>query len=298
MPASISKQLRPLTLGPDLLDAVAGVIGPLHHPFNEDGSRKQYAEESYWGPHGVHAANVRFTSSSGARVHPNPSFDKWAVVRVGLDDAERFFPGGASDGLITFDFFLDHMSSAEASLEWSARGATLTVSGDADVVEGLAEQLADALASFESPSPPLEPLRVFIGHGGDRKWEAVRDFVEGAGYSAVAFESEQRASLMTLDVVEEMISGSDVAVIVMTATDQMADGLMRARQNVVHEVGFAQGRIGRFNTILLVEENVERFTNAAGLTEVRFPSGQIHTAREEVLEALALRVRTRAERPE
>ncbi|WP_160133116.1 TIR domain-containing protein [Microbacterium sp. SLBN-146] len=141
--------------------------------------------------------------------------------------------------------------------------------------------------------PPVGPLKVFIGHGGDRKWEVVRDLIAAQeGYEVVAFESEPRAGSINLDVVEGLITSAGAAVIVMTGTDRVEGGL-RARQNVIHELGFAQGRLGRFETIVMAEEGVERFTNLGGLNEIRFPTGQIHTANDEVLAALALRARAR-----
>ena len=41
------------------------------------------------------------------------------------------------------------------------------------------------------------------------------------------------------------------AVILLTKDDEMADGSMRSRQNVIHEIGFFQGKYGRKNVILL-----------------------------------------------
>lgn len=134
-------------------------------------------------------------------------------------------------------------------------------------------------------------FKVFIGHGGDAQWEQVRAYCERAGYSIEAFESDYRAGQATLEVVENMIASSAVAVVVMTGADQTVDHRTLARQNVVHEIGFAQGKIGVRNTIILLEEGTEEFSNIAGITEVRFRKGEIHRTEKEVLATIANRKR-------
>jgi predicted nucleotide-binding protein len=56
----------------------------------------------------------------------------------------------------------------------------------------------------------------------------------------------------------------------MTGDDELRDGGVRARQNVIHELGFFQGRYGRDKVILLVEEGVELFSNISGIIYIRF----------------------------
>lgn len=130
------------------------------------------------------------------------------------------------------------------------------------------------------------PLRVFIGHGGDSKWEVVRDYVHAEQYEVVAFESEERAGRATLDEVESMISSADVAILVMTGTDRLVDGTLLARQNVVHEIGYAQATLSRRNSIILLEEGTYEFGNIHGITQLRFPTGEIHQTKRRVLRIL------------
>lgn len=109
------------------------------------------------------------------------------------------------------------------------------------------------------PAQPQQPGNpetngVFIGHGGDREWEVVRDYLVTGGVSVEAFESGERASLLTLDVVAQMIRGSRLAILVLSAADETTDGRRLARQNVVHELGFAHGALGIENTIVLLEQ--------------------------------------------
>jgi predicted nucleotide-binding protein len=68
----------------------------------------------------------------------------------------------------------------------------------------------------------------------------------------------------------------------MTAEDEQADGKVRARENVVHEVGLFQGRIGFSRAIVLIEEGCEEFSNIHGLGQLRFPKGNISAKFEEI----------------
>ena len=45
---------------------------------------------------------------------------------------------------------------------------------------------------------------------------------------------------------------------------------IRARQNVVHEIGFFQGKYGRSRVVLLAEQGVEIFTNISGIVRIDF----------------------------
>lgn len=64
----------------------------------------------------------------------------------------------------------------------------------------------------------------------------------------------------------------------MTGDDTLRAGRVRARQNVVHELGFFQGKYGRDKVILLVEEGLELFSNISGIVYSRFESNNFSAA--------------------
>lgn len=138
---------------------------------------------------------------------------------------------------------------------------------------------------------PGGPLNIFIGHGGDRKWEIVRDYLIAAGHEVHAFESSDRTGIGTLEVVYRLIRDADIAVIVMTAVDSHSDGSKHARQNVVHELGLAQGIHGHTAPIILKEDSATEFSNIAGVTQIRFPDGEIHLTKDAMLSAVENRGR-------
>ena len=67
----------------------------------------------------------------------------------------------------------------------------------------------------------------------------------------------------------------DSAVIVMTGDDVANEDERRVRENVMHEVGFFQGRYGRSKVVLLHEEGVNVPTNLSGVAYIPFPKGKI-----------------------
>jgi len=68
--------------------------------------------------------------------------------------------------------------------------------------------------------------------------------------------------------------------------DEMADGALQARMNVVHEAGLFQGRLGFTRAIVLLEEGCQEFSNIQGLGQIRFPGGNISAVFEEVRRVL------------
>jgi predicted nucleotide-binding protein len=68
----------------------------------------------------------------------------------------------------------------------------------------------------------------------------------------------------------------------MTGEDEQVDGKLRARENVVHEVGLFQGRLGFGRAIIVLEEDCEEFSNIHGLGQIRFPKGNLKAVFEDI----------------
>lgn len=184
-------------------------------------------------------------------------------------------------------------SDFQARVVTSSSQTSITLTAPVEHLESAMPSVAALLDEYvdgEKLEASQPPFRVFIGHGGDRQWEAVRRVVANH-YDYSAFESHDRLGQQAFEVVENMISEASVALIVMTATDERADGKKTARQNVVHELGFAQGRLGARKTIIVVEQGTELFTNIDSIQQIRFAPGEIHTVEDQVLAALANRKR-------
>ncbi|MEX0151434.1 TIR domain-containing protein [Microbacterium sp. LMI1-1-1.1] len=151
------------------------------------------------------------------------------------------------------------------------------------LMESYMETEADADDPLPTPMDTPPPLQVFIAYGGGDDWEVVRDYLRRDGISVTAFTEEDRTSRIALDVVRDMIRGSSVAIVVWSGADTLIDGTRQARQNVIHEAGFAQGVLGIDNVINLREEGVTLPSNLAGLQYVPYVRGALHRTEQQII---------------
>jgi predicted nucleotide-binding protein len=128
---------------------------------------------------------------------------------------------------------------------------------------------------------------VFIGHGRSLVWRELKDFVQDRlGLPWDEFNRVPVAGVTNIARLSEMLDAAAIAFLVMTAEDEMADGAVRARMNVVHEAGLFQGLLGFTKAIVLLEEGCEEFSNIQGLGQIRFPKGNLSAAFEEIRRVL------------
>lgn len=124
---------------------------------------------------------------------------------------------------------------------------------------------------------------VFIGHGRSDAWRELKDFVtDRLGLKCDEFNRVPVAGVTNVERLVQMLDDAAIALLVSTAEDETADGKVLARQNVVHEAGLFQGRLGFTRAIVLLEDGCEEFSNINGLGQIRFPHGKIRAAFEDV----------------
>jgi predicted nucleotide-binding protein len=139
----------------------------------------------------------------------------------------------------------------------------------------------------EQPKPPKPTPTIFIGHGRSPLWRDLKDHLtEKHGYKVEAYEVGARAGHTIRDILEDMLGKASFACLVLTAEDEMADGKMHARQNVIHETGLFQGRLGFSRAIVLLEDGTEEFSNIYGVQQIRFSKDKIKETFGEVLATL------------
>lgn len=128
---------------------------------------------------------------------------------------------------------------------------------------------------------------VFIGHGRSKLWARLQIFLENdLRLKTVSYESESRVGESIVPILEKMLDQATYAVLVLTAEDQTDVGSKRARQNVIHEAGLFQGRIGFDRAALLVQCGIEGFTNVDGFQYIPFTDENIEEAFYELRRAL------------
>ena len=156
-------------------------------------------------------------------------------------------------------------------------------------LESLYDQLGlyEELPSNTQQTVNNENKKIFIGHGGSPMWRELKDFIEDTlGLDCVEFNSVSPAGKSTVDRLKEMLEESCMAFLIMTGEDEQPDGKLRARSNVIHEVGLFQGKLGFERAIILLEEGCEDFSNIHGITHIPFPKGSIEVTYGSILKVL------------
>src|SRR6266508_203314 len=85
----------------------------------------------------------------------------------------------------------------------------------------------------------------FIGHGRSEQWRVLKDFISERLHLAYEeFNRVSPAGIATQESLSEMLDRCGFAFLVLTADDLHGDGALHARENVIHEAGLFQGRLG------------------------------------------------------
>ncbi len=125
--------------------------------------------------------------------------------------------------------------------------------------------------------------RVFIGHGRSPLWRELKDFLQDRlNLPWDEFNRESTAGVATTERLTQMLENATFAFLIMTAEDEHADATLHARENVIHEVGLFQGKLGMKRAIILREDGCQVFSNIHGLTYIGFPRENIGAAFEQI----------------
>lgn len=125
--------------------------------------------------------------------------------------------------------------------------------------------------------------KVFIGHGNSPAWKELKDFVnDRLRLPWDEFNRVSVAGISTTERLAQMLNEAAFALLVLTGEDESKDGTIHARQNVIHEAGLFQGRLGFKRAIVLLEQGCEEFSNIHGLGQIRFQSGNMAAKFEEI----------------
>jgi predicted nucleotide-binding protein len=166
--------------------------------------------------------------------------------------------------------------TAMFSLNGDRYGAKVSIQlHNKEAIESVFYQFVkDQDKSLIKPKPKHEV--VFIGHGHDQQWKELRDHLRDHQKIEVAtYEIEPRTGLVVQGVLESMLDKSTFACLMFTGEVHHNDGSVHARENVIHELGLFQGRLGFSKAIVLLEQDVEEFSNISGINQIRFSKGKI-----------------------
>ena len=154
-------------------------------------------------------------------------------------------------------------------------------------IESVFTFLDEAESSSIVEHKTRQDISIFIGHGRSTLWRDLKDHLhDHHGYNVVAYEIGSRTGHAIRDILEDMLNRSSIALLVFTAEDVTSSGNYRARQNVIHELGLFQGKLGFSRGIIILEKGVEEFSNIAGIQQIRFNPGNIREVYGDVLATL------------
>jgi len=129
-----------------------------------------------------------------------------------------------------------------------------------------------------SPSPepapiPDGPIFVVHGHDAGRLHETVRVLKEGTGRKVIVLHEQANAGRTILEKFEDHAGHVSFAVVLVTGDDEGGvrysdNRSLRGRQNVIFELGFFFGKLGRTRVAVLLESKVEKPSDIDGLVYI------------------------------
>jgi len=114
-------------------------------------------------------------------------------------------------------------------------------------------------------------VKIFIGHGRSSDWRDIKDHLRDQhNFEVIAYEIGVRAGLSIKEVLEKMLIESSFALLILTPEDEDAAGGFHARENVIHELGLFQGKLGFNRAIAVTSKKVKEFSNIEGINQIRY----------------------------
>ncbi len=198
-----------------------------------------------------------------------------------------------NEATYTADLYKSHTRDRQGKIEGRYDEAVRTTVTDLALnIQLLRASTQTDAVPVQGTSRPATAKKIFVGHGRNPSWRELQRFIEKRlNLETDDFDGVFAAGKTVVGRLEEMLDSAAFAFLVMTAEDALSDDEVRARQNVVHEVGLFQGRLGFSRAIVLIEQGCTSFTNISGLVYISFPKGNIEAIFEKVrgtLEAAAL----------
>jgi hypothetical protein len=122
-------------------------------------------------------------------------------------------------------------------------------------------------------------MNVFISHGHDELVRAtLAEFVTREGHRPVVLKQAEAPGQTIVEKLEATARDIDCALVVLTSDDQTSGGTKRARQNVIHELGYFHALLRRERVVVLVEKGVDWLSNLGGLGVIEFDPANLEAA--------------------
>lgn len=118
---------------------------------------------------------------------------------------------------------------------------------------------------------------VFIIHGKDEaKWRELKDIIQNQfRLNAIILQEQADIGKTIIEKFEHYAKTCSYAIAVFTPDDEVNSGgetYLQARPNVIYELGWFCGHLGRDNVMLLLKEGTSMFSDFGGIVQKRFTS--------------------------
>lgn len=182
----------------------------------------------------------------------------------------------------TFDWYDDKgglLASMIAGRICLEHRGQLAKMGASPAAIAAAESLLQAVRLAAIGQPRDLGDSVFIGHGHSPDWAAVLDWMkDGLGLQVEEFNLKPNVGVPNTTLLSHMLDRAAAAIMLMTPEVKHEDGTWHARENVLHEIGLLQGRLGFERVAILKDVTVVGFSNIDGLTIIPFRLGKFATS--------------------
>lgn len=218
------------------------------------------------------------------RKHKSSDWDGWTVYyedeHWGFDNQEEFYSEYRKE---IRSAFLHHSHGPfefefNYSKHWTEISVFLPSRKDIEKVFGVFEENYEKykIPEEEVKAAIQERIKVFVGHGRSQQWHDLKDHLQDKhGFKVIAYETGARAGYTIAEVLKGMSEEATIAFLVGTGEDLGKNGILRARENVIHETGLFQGKLGFKRSIVLIEEGCNEFSNIVGIQQLRFSKKNI-----------------------
>jgi hypothetical protein len=167
-----------------------------------------------------------------------------------------------SDNLYSQAFFymLDEENLIKASMSEEDSFITITAKGN---------------AYYEDLLSKSKKVFIVHGHNEAKKWE-LKNFLSGLGLDPVILHEQDDLSMTIIEKFEYYARKCSFAFVLLTPDDEVAPGTApseakwRARQNVILELGWFMGTLGRQNVVLIHNGPLEIPSDILGIVYLPF----------------------------
>ena len=143
---------------------------------------------------------------------------------------------------------------------------------------------------FDDDNEDVE-LSVFISHGKNNLWQEVEKYIQtDLDLPTLVLSESEDPGQTYLEKLDDETNDCFFGIVIITADDEKLDPVTRDKQNLLHEIGFLQGKFGIENVLVLHQDSMEEYKNISSISYAPFSGNNIKSAFPRVMEELDLAI--------